>query len=193
MALTSKLEAVNTMLGVIGEAPVNSLTPDDNRLPVSVVTAVNILDEVSREIQSEGWHFNTEHEYELVLTASSKISLPNNTMKIDTALNQYTDIDVVQRGLSLYDRKNHTDVFKNNLKVSIVFELNFEQLPQQFRNYIITRASRKFSNRYLGSQELEGFTLRDEVIAKALAVDSDSENADRTIFDNYDTKRVIDR
>ena len=84
-------------------------------------------------------------------------------------------------------------VFKNNLKVSIVFELSFEQIPQQFRNYIITRASRKFANRYLGSQEIEGFTLRDEVIAKALAVDSDSENADRTIFDNYDIKRVIDR
>jgi hypothetical protein len=193
MALTSKLEAVNTMLGVIGEAPVNSLTPVDNRLPVSVVTAVNILDEVSREIQSEGWHFNTEHEYELLLTTQNKINLPSSTLKVDTALNEYTDIDVVQRGTVLYDRKNHTDVFNKNLKVTITFELSFEELPQQFRSYIITRASRKFANRYLGSQEIEGFTLRDEVIAKALAIDSDSENADRTIFDNYDVKRVIDR
>ena len=193
MALTTKLEAINTMLGVIGEAPVNSITAINNSLPVSVVTALNILDEVSRELQSEGWHFNTEHDYPLTRNSENKISLPANTLKIDTAVDRYTDIDVLQRGLSLYDRKNHTYVFNTDLEVSITLELEFELLPQQFRTYIITRASRKFANRYLGSQEIEGFTLRDEVIAKALAVDSDSENADRTIFDNYSVKRVLDR
>lgn len=194
MALTTKLEAVNTMLGVVGESPVNSiLTSPGNSLPVSVVTALNVLDEVSREIQSEGWHYNTEHEYPLVRTAENKINLPNNTLKVDTEVNKYTDIDVVQRGTKLYDRKNHRYTFTSDLDVSITFELEFEELPQQFRTYIITRSSRKFANRYLGAQEIEGFTLRDEIIAKALAVDSDSENADRTIFDNYDVKRVLDR
>jgi len=193
MGLTTKLEAINTMLGVIGEAPVNSISATDTAIPVSVVTALNILDEVSRELQSEGWHFNTEHDYPLARDTANKINLPPNTLKIDTAVDRYTDIDVVQRGLTLYDRKNHTYVFNADLEVSLTLELDFELLPQQFRTYIITRASRKFANRYLGSQEIEGFTLRDEVIAKAAAVDSDSENADRTIFDNYSVKRVLDR
>jgi hypothetical protein len=57
----------------------------------------------------------------------------------------------------------------------------------------LVRASRKFANRFLGSQEIEAFTLRDEIEAKARAIESDSENADRTIFDNYDVLRVIDR
>lgn len=181
------------MLGVIGEAPVNSITATGTAIPVSVVTALNILNEVSRELQSEGWHFNTEHDYPLARDTANKINLPPNTLKIDTAVDRYTDIDVVQRGLTLYDRKNHTYVFNADLEVSLTLELDFELLPQQFRTYIITRASRKFANRYLGSQEIEGFTLRDEVIAKAAAVDSDSENADRTIFDNYSVKRVLDR
>ena len=191
MALTTKLEAVNTMLGVIGESPVNTIS--GSSLPVSVVTALNVLDEVSREVQSEGWHFNTEFEYPLVRNSSNQFSLPTNTLKIDTPIDKYTDIDVVQRGTSLYDRKNHTDVFDEDLEVTITFELAFDDLPQQFRTYINIKAARKFANRFLGSPEIESFTLRDEINAKATAVDSDSENADRTIFDNYDVLRVIDR
>ena len=191
MALTTKLEAVNTMIGVVGESPVNTIS--GSSVPVSVVTALNVLDEVNREVQSEGWHYNTEYEYPLVRNASNKFTLPNNVLKIDTPVDKYTDIDIVQRGSTLYDRKNHTDVFNADLDVTITFELTFEELPQQFRSYITIRAARKFANRFLGSQEIESFTLRDEINAKATAVDSDSENADRTIFDNYDVKRVIDR
>jgi len=191
MALTSKLEAVNTMIGVIGESPINSIS--GSSLPVSVVTALNVLDEVSKEVQSEGWHYNTEHEYPLVRDTSNKFNLPSNTLKIDVPIDKYTDIDLVQRGSTLYDRKNHTDVFSEDLDVSITFELTFEELPQQFRNYITIRAARKFANRFLGSPEIESFTLRDEINAKATAIDSDSENADRNIFDNYDVLRVIDR
>jgi len=191
MALTSKLEAVNTMIGVIGESPINSIS--GSSLPVSVVTALNVLDEVSIEVQSEGWHYNTEHIYPLVRNTSNKFSLPSNTLKIDVPIDKYNDIDIVQRGGTLYDRKNHTDVFSADLDVSITFELIFEELPQQFRNYITIRAARKFANRFLGSPEIESFTLRDEINAKATAIDSDSENADRNIFDNYDVLRVVDR
>lgn len=179
------------MIGVVGESPVNTIS--GSSVPVSVVTALNVLNEVNREVQSEGWHYNTEYEYPLVRNASNKFTLPNNVLKIDTPIDKYTDIDIVQRGSTLYDRKNHTDVFTQDLDVTITFELTFEELPQQFRSYITIRAARKFANRFLGSQEIESFTLRDEINAKATAVDSDSDNADRTIFDNYDVKRVIDR
>ena len=192
MALTSKLEAVNSMLGVIGESPVNTL--GGTSVPVSVVTAESLLDEVTREIQSDGWHFNTEYDYDVVRDAvTNKFVLPSNTLKIDTEAGKYTDIDVVQRGASLYDRKNHTDVFTQDLKVIITFQLDFTEMPEQFRYFVLVRASRKFANRFLGSQEIEAFTLRDEIEAKARAIASDSENADRTIFDNYDVQRVIDR
>ena len=57
---TTQLEAVNTMLSTIGEAPVNSLT---GSLPVDASMAVNILNEVNREVQSAGWKFNTPVEF----------------------------------------------------------------------------------------------------------------------------------
>jgi len=191
LATTTKLEAVNTMLGVIGETPVNTLGGTSR--PVSVVSAESVLDEVNREVQSRGWHFNTEHEYTLTKDAAGKITLAANVLKVDAALDDHTDLDLVQRGTQLYDRKEHTDVFTEDLKVTITFLLDFTSIPEQFRHYITTRAARIFANRFVGSRELEGFTLRDEIEAKANAVGADSESADRTIFDNYDVFRVIDR
>ena len=192
MALTTKLNAVNTMISVIGEAPVNTL--GGTAVPVSVVQAEAVLDETSKAIQSEGWHFNTEHEYTLAPGSSTfRINLPINTIKVDVDPSIYTDIDPVQRGLYLYDRKNHTYLWTKEIKATITFELDFTELPEQFRHYITVKAARIFANRFLGSREIEGFALRDEVEAKARAIDSDSENADRTIFDNYSVLRVIDR
>ena len=191
--LTSKLDAVNTMLGVIGEMPVNSLGSGTQR-SANVVLAENVLDETSREIQSEGWHFNTEHKYKLSKDASThRIILPLNTLRVDTEVGKYTDIDIVQRGTSLYDRKNHTHKFNKDLEVSIIFLLSFIEMPEQFRSYVAIRAARKFAGRFLASSEIQGLTIRDEIEAKARAIDSDNETGDLTIFDNYSVYRVLDR
>jgi hypothetical protein len=193
MALTTKLEAVNTMISVIGEAPVNTITGQTS-LPITAIQALSTLDETSRAVQSEGWHCNTEHEYELTPdSVTSKITLPKNTLKFDLDPLLYTDSDPVQRGLKLYDRKNHTELWTKSVKGTITFELEFEDLPEQIRYYVTVKAARIFANRFIGNREIEGFTLREEVEAKARAIDSDSENADRTIFDHYSVLRVLDR
>jgi|TARA_R110000772_G_scaffold81171_1_gene172769 hypothetical protein len=192
MGLTTKLEAVNIMISVIGESPVNTL--GGTSVPVTVIQSVQVLDETNKAIQSEGWHFNTEYDYPLIPDAStSKITLPVNTLKVDLDPEIYTDTDPVQRGLKLYDRKKHTELWTKDLKAIITFELAFEELPEQFRHYITVKAARIFATRFLGSREIEGFALRDEIEAKARAIDSDSESADRTIFDNYSVLRVLDR
>ena len=192
MALTTKLEAVNIIISVIGEAPVNTITGVS--LPITAIQAISTLDETSKAVQSEGWHCNTEHEYELTPDAvTSKITLPQNTLKFDLDPLLYTDSDPVQRGLKLYDRKNHTELWTKSVKGSITFELEFEDLPEQLRHYITVKSARVFANRFIGTREIEGFTLREEVEAKARAIDSDSENADRTIFDHYSVLRVLDR
>ena len=67
--VTSKLEAVNTMLTAIGESPVNTITSSTT---TDVSIALQILDNVSREVQSVGWHFNTDTNYLLTKTYSLK-------------------------------------------------------------------------------------------------------------------------
>ena len=70
---TSKLEAVNVMMTAIGETPVNTIT---SATTTDVSIAITILDNVSREVQSVGWHFNTDTDYQLAPNSSSQVELP---------------------------------------------------------------------------------------------------------------------
>ena len=55
--LASRLPAVNLILASCGQAPVTTLLDQTN----PEVTIVNdTLSQVSKEVQSEGWTFNTE-------------------------------------------------------------------------------------------------------------------------------------
>ena len=191
--LTTQLEAVNSMLSYISESPVNEIPADLTTLPPSAEIAVNLLAETSREVQSEGWHFNTEKEYELTADGDNKFPLPVNTIDMDAS---DASLDLVQRGLFVYDRENRTDVFTTStLKVDVTFLLDFDQLPEQARRYILLRAARMLQVRLVGSRELENLILRDELHAKARLEDTEGNVSDRSIFDHYDTasRRGINR
>ena len=69
--VTSKLEAINVMLTAIGESPVNTITSSTT---TDVSIAIQILDNVSREVQSVGWHFNTDTNYKLTKNTSNQKS-----------------------------------------------------------------------------------------------------------------------
>lgn len=185
--LTTKLEAVNAMLGHIGESPVTSISSTAS-LPISASTALGILDEISREVQSEGWHFNTELKVTLSPTGNGNITLSEDILEVDT-----TDIsiDVVQRGLVLFDRSNNTSRFTKDLEVNLTRLLDFTSLPEAARRYITLRASRVFQGRMVGSRELEALIARDEYQARARLEEMDSGGSDRTIFDNYDVSSRI--
>jgi len=185
--LTSKLEAVNSMLGHIGESPVNSIS-NTNALPISAATAISALDEVSRSVQTEGWQFNTEVNVSLSPAGDGTITLSDDIIEMDPI---DTSIDVVQRGLSLFDRSNNTTVFTSDLKVNQTRLLDWDSLPEPARRYITLRASRIFQGRVVGSRELEALIARDEYISRAQLLEFDAGSSDRTIFDSYDVATRI--
>lgn len=175
------------MLGHIGETPVNSIA-DTNALPVSAAMAVTIVDEVSREVQAEGWHFNTENNVELTPDSQGNITIPEDVIELDVA---DKTIDVVQRGLSLFDRRTNTTTFKDKITVSLIRILDFDSLPEVARRYITLRASRVFQGRVVGSRELEALIARDEFQARARLLNTDGNTSDRTIFDSPDVSSRI--
>jgi hypothetical protein len=183
--LTTQLEAVNSMLGHIGESPVTSIA-SPSTLPISASTALTILDETSREIQSDGWHFNTEYNVTLSPDAgnSNKIVLPTDVIEADVLDHSH---DIVPRGLTLYDRKENTTAFTSDIKVTLTRLLDWDSLPEPARRYITLRAARVLQGRIVGSRELEALIARDEYMAKARLEEFDAKSSDRTIFDNFDT------
>lgn len=190
MALTptTKLEAVNVCLTNIGEAPVASLTG----LQVDAQVASSIIDEVSREVQSNGWHWNTE-VHTISPNISNQILLPANTLRVDT-VEKDSSLDVVQRGMKLYDRKDNTYLFTASLRLHLTVALDFDEIPEAARRYITMRSSRVFQERTLGSESLSKFNRGDEQQAWALLQHEEAETGDHNmITDSYSTYTTVAR
>jgi hypothetical protein len=119
----TELQAVNQILASVGQAPVTSIDTetitDQNGNSVTVVTnpdvaiAYDTLEEVSREVQGEGWTFNKEFDYPFTPDNNNQILWPNNVLQMDLSDNpkyatSYREKDTVKRDGKLYDRMNHT-------------------------------------------------------------------------------------
>lgn len=171
---TTELEAVNSMLNTIGEAPVNSLV---SMTSVDAITAVAVLRAVNREVQVQGWFFNTERNFPLTPDGTGQLVLPTNTMSMDSSATS-AEHDVIQRGSKVYDKKNHTYQFTGVLKCDLTLLLSFEEIPEAARTYITQRASRMFQDRTLGSDSLHSMHREDEYYALTTLRLMESENAD---------------
>jgi hypothetical protein len=190
MTPNSKLEAVNIMLSSIGEAPVNRLSSG----LVEAETAETILSQTSRSVQAEGWHFNREVNVEIAPDLSGEIVLASNTIRADMMNNTTnTDIDLVQRGGKMYDRLNHTFKINEGVKLDVVYELAFEDLPAVARRYITVKAGRILQDYVVGSPDMHTIHNEDVMAALIELKDFENETSDYNIGDNYDVYRVIDR
>jgi len=192
LTLTTELDAINIMLGTIGESPINSL--DAATGVVDAVTARSILSEVAVQVQEEGWHFNTDYEFVLTPDAITKeIYVAPNTIEVDVS--EYTsDVDPAIRGTRLYDRKNKTFQFFQDIKADLTILLEFNELPQAARHYITIRSARVFQQRLVGSQVLGAYTEADEARALRAMRRYEAKTGDYNILTgNYSVMRTIDR
>lgn len=187
---TTELEAINSMLNNIGEAPVNTLV---NMTSVDAITAQSLLNTVNRSVQAEGWFFNTEKDYPLVPNQDSNLTLPTNTMSVDST-NVSNNHDLVQRGQRAYDRTNHTYTFTDTVKCDLILLLDFEEIPEAARHYITMKAARMLQDRVLGSDSLHGMNREDEYHALTTLRLMESENSDFNILTgNSDVSRILQR
>ena len=190
---TTQLEAVNTMLSTIGEAPVNSLT---GVLPLDASTAVNILNEVNREVQSAGWKFNTSWKVSLNRDVNNKLVVGADVLHIefDHLRESKSSYDPVLRGNYLYNLAKESYIWDKDFEyVTVIYLLDFETIPEQARRYITIRASRIYHDRTLGSQAIHKYSLTDELGALALLKQTEADTADHNIFDSLDQFTTINR
>ena len=179
VAATTELECINIMLAAIVEAPVNSLT---GTVPVDVRIAQSTLTEVNKQVQSEGWSFNTEIDVTLTRDGSNNIPLGTDVLRVDAQTHDHPSIDPIQRGLKLYDRKNNTFVFDEDIRCTVVYFRSFDELPEQARSYMTIKAARVFVDRLISDQSLRTYTQEDEIRARSVLMETDLSNADHNML-----------
>ena len=180
IAATTELESVNIMLAAIGESPINSLT---GTLPVDARLAQSTLTEVNKDVQSEGWSFNTEIDVTLTRDSVTKnIALATDVLRVDPNIHQHPSVDAIQRSLRLYDRLNNTFEFDEDMICTVVYLRLFNEIPEPARRYITIKAARIFVDRLVSDQGLRSYTEQDELRARSILMETDLANADHNIL-----------
>ncbi|WP_298951554.1 hypothetical protein [uncultured Methylobacterium sp.] len=172
---TTLLQAVNQMLLAIGRQAVMSLAQE--HMTADAQAALSQLSDTNAEVQSRGWHFNTEEELPIDPDLHGFVNLPANTLAIN--ISSCETRDVTWRGKRLYDRERHTYEFDKPVKVDITTALEFEETPQPFRWYVMALAGRKFGVGRLPDNATFKFTsqVEEDALARLLQYDQDSRNA----------------
>ena len=189
---TTELEAVNTILSSIGEAPLNSLT---GTLPVDGTTAKNVLDEICREVQSMGWHWNSHYKVDLSRDTDNKIPIGTDVLRVK--LNDKYDrssYDVVQRDSYLYNLAKNEETFTQDFEDNdIVYLLDFSKIPEQAKRYITVRSARVFHDRTLGANTIHKFSSEDEARSLAVLRQAETETGEHNIFNSYLQSYTVNR
>lgn len=175
---TSFLDAVNRVLQMLGEAPVNSLQGQFGLAK----QAEDSLNDVSRTLQTEGWSFNTDLEKTLERNSSNEIELSSNVSRVVVDNLEYPDIDVVQRGDKLYDRRNNRYTFDEDLIVDMTTILEWDLLPEHARQYITIKAGRQLQEAIIGSSDLTKLNLTQELEARSAFLEEETTKTEHSML-----------
>ena len=183
-AVSTELDAVNQILSSVGQAPVTTL---DLQNPEVFIT-VNTLREISKQVQLEGWTFNTERKYPMVRNAATnEISVPSNVLSIDgndpTHRNKY---DLVVRNGKLYDRLNNTYTFTEDVKVDVLWYFDFQYLPPAVQSFITAKAARLSAIKMVGDRELNVLLEEQEAMCRATLIEDECNSGDYSMFGHPD-------
>ena len=186
MGLMSELEAVNKILAVAGDSPVQTLEDDY----IQAILARQILSRASRKVQSLGWWFNEDEEVVLVPDIGGAITLGTNVI---SAVANNDAGTVIQRGNKLYDRQERSYAFSQSVSVDLVIALEWTELPQAAREYISDVACSQYNNDYFGAQEVKARLEKNEDTSYLVLKQEDTDARDISMLSNTRSHNIAFR
>ena len=154
-----------------------------------VAIALNTLREVSREVQSEGWSFNTEYDYKITPDSNNEIRIADDVLQMD--LNQgypeNIEKEAIYRGGKLYDKKKHSyEWTAETVYVDIVWLFEWENIPAPIQAHIVARAAAIVSSRIIGDSNQYQILQQKEAVTRAQAMEYECNQGDYTFFGSPD-------
>lgn len=175
--MTTKLEAINTMLSCVGQAPINTLNGTKNSFTIEAET---ILDTETKRVQLQQWDFNSEEYYPLTPDVDGYIKIPSNITRVK--IPQIYKNQFIIRNNKIYDKIHHTFIIGQTLLVNVLFALEFEECPTVVQDYIKMCAAYKFTKRVLGSQAVCLYTQEDLAEAKLAMEEAELDTGNYTLI-----------
>lgn len=143
MPALDSLDAVNQMIGLVGELPINALDEPHPLIPAAI-TAINTA---AANVQSDFWWFNVEYPTLTPQVGTGHLLVPPDAAGADS-LTKCPRLAV--RGNRLYNLDASTDVFTEPLRVRLHRVIAFDDLPLVVRAHVVARAKLAFQANYDG-------------------------------------------
>ena len=179
----TELSAVNSILGSIGQSPITSLTTGNALQNPEISFIYNLLQEVNKDVQTTGWHFNTQTKVKRSPDANGNYIVPVDAILYDISDGQIDrNRDVVRRNGKLYDLVHQTDVFTQDFYFDIITLLPFTDLPPAIQRYVIARASVRAAVQLVSNADLVKLLKMEEEQTKANALNYETEQGDNSFF-----------
>ncbi len=189
-----ELPAVNEILASVGQAPVTTLDQTNPDVAIAYDTLLN----VSREVQSEGWIFNTEEYYPLDIDQTTgEVTIPSNALQVDLHSEEDNQYESIRRNGKLYEKINHTYDWKTltsetTLNVDVVWLFDWVDLPRPIQDYIVARAAAIVSSRIVGDSQQFQILSQKEQWNRAQAMEYECNQGDYTFFGHQRGKKPYD-
>jgi len=186
--LDTELSAVNSILGAIGQSPVTQLNDTNTGSLISTNPEIsfiyNILNECNVDIQSEGWHFNTEHHVTFTPDPNTKhIAVPSTVLRLDVTNGwQGKTLDTIRKDGKLWDKVNHTFEFDNDLSCDVVYIYEFENIPPVFRRYVVYKASARAATQLIANPQLVELLSTQEAFARASCIEYETQQGNHSML-----------
>ncbi len=179
IATDTELSAINSILGSIGQSPITQI--EFTNPEISFI--YNIFEEVTKDVQNEGWHFNKEDHVEVSPDSNGNFIVPTNYLRFDVHDGLYDRTrDVAIRNGKLYDKVEHTDVFTDKLYLDITYLFSFTDVPPVIQRYIIAKASVRAATQLVSNPELVKLLQTQEAQTRTSALEYDCEQGDHSFF-----------
>ena len=147
----------------------------------------NILTEVNKDVQNEGWICNVERHVKVTPDANKNIEIPANYLSYDLYDNLTNRTrDLVRRKKDgkylLYDTVHHTYEFTGDLYLDIVYLWPFEDLPSVFKRYITYRAAGRAATQLVANAQLVQLLQTQELMSRAACMEYECNQGDHSYF-----------
>ena len=125
---SEELPAINQILASVGQAPVTTL---DQTNP-DVAIAYDTLTHVSREVQAEGWTFNTEEYVKFTPDSDNEIQIANNILQIDL----HDEVDNQYENGKTYLEKLEAEQGDKTYSFQIEDQLKKQNKANEFKEFL---------------------------------------------------------
>ena len=138
------LDAINEILSMVGVATIADLSDPQRQ---DALQAQQTLDEVLHQVATTRNYYNRYEKVTLTPDASNEIIIADEVFDVEL----YNDVrQVVVKDGKLYDLTNKTYEFTQSVEADITYYLEFEDLPEVIKRYIVQSTARKLYLKLFG-------------------------------------------